>query len=213
MQSQNVIKEGCVESLEECVLAEQLGANRLELCADLAQDGLTPSKELIEVVQAKVNIPIKVMIRPRGGNFCYSAEELEQMKAEIEMCKELGVFGVVFGVTTPDDELDIDVIRELAQLSKPLDVCVHKAIDSVKSPLNDFKRLLNEVPEVDAVLTSGGEATAAIGASVLKEMNQLGGDKLKVVVAGKVSKENLSELQAAIGASEFHGKKIVGDLN
>ncbi len=212
MQSKILVKEGCVESIGECVLAEKLGANRLELCADLAQDGLTPSRELIEAVQAQVTIPIKVMIRPRGGDFHYSADEIAQMKSEIELCKELGVFGVVFGMTTADNVLDIELIRELAQLSKPMDVCVHKAIDSVKSPLDDFKRLLNEVPEVDAVLTSGGAPTAAEGASVLQQMNQLGGDQLKVVVAGKVSKENIEELCQTIGASEFHGKKIVGDL-
>ncbi|WP_320167729.1 copper homeostasis protein CutC [Mangrovibacterium marinum] len=212
MKSEILVREACVETVEECVLAEKKGANRLELCSDLANDGLSPSVELLEQVMLKVNIPIKAMVRPRAGGFLYSEEEIRQMEQEIAFFKAKGVYGVVFGMTTADNELDIAAIRRLAQAAKPMNVCVHKAIDGVKDPWADFQRLYREVPEVDAVLTSGGAQTAAEGAELLQQMTALGGDKLKVVVAGKVTSENIDELCRTIGASEYHGKKIVGEL-
>lgn len=212
MNSEILVREACVETVEECVLAEKRGANRLELCSDLANDGLTPSEELLDAVMAKVGIRIKAMVRPRAGGFLYSEEEIKQMEEEIAFFKAKGVYGVVFGITTADNDLDIPVIKRLAQLSKPMNVCVHKAIDSVNDTWADFQRLYNEVPEVDAVLTSGGAPTAAEGAEVLKKMTELGGEKLKVVVAGKVTNENIDELSKVIGSGEFHGKKIVGEL-
>ncbi|WP_163707297.1 copper homeostasis protein CutC [Mangrovibacterium lignilyticum] len=213
MKSGILVREACVESLSESVLAEKCGANRLELCADLASDGLTPSKELLKSVLETVNIPIKVMIRPRGGDFNYSDAELKQMEEEIAYCKTTGVLGVVFGITTDENELDIAKIKHLAQLAKPMNVTVHKAIDSVNDTWSDFQRLYNEVPEVDAVLTSGGEPTAKDGAALLRKMTELGGEKLKVVVAGKVTNENIEDLQKLIGSTEYHGKKIVGELH
>ncbi|MFV0378971.1 MAG: copper homeostasis protein CutC [Mangrovibacterium sp.] len=207
------VKEACVETLEEAILAEKRGANRLELCADLAEDGLTPSLELVDAVLNAVAIPVKVMVRPRGGDFCHSEEEVRLMEQSIAAFKERPVFGVVLGITTPANELDIARIKHLSALAKPLNVCVHKAIDGVKNPLADFKRLLNEVPDVNAVLTSGGKPTALEGAEVLKAMIDIGGSVLKVVVAGRVKNDNIDQLAELIGASEYHGRRIVGELS
>ena len=212
MRSGILVKEACVESLEEALRAEKYGANRLELCADLIHDGLTPSRELIGAVMARVNIPVKVMIRPGKGGFCYTQAEFRQMEEEIGYCKSAGVFGVVLGITTSQNDLNIPQIKQLAALAKPLNVCVHKAIDGVKDPWADFLRLLDEVPQVDAVLTSGACPTALEGAGLLKRMTQSAGDKLRVVVAGKVLAGNLEQLQQLIGATEYHGRRIVGEL-
>ena len=212
MNSKILVREACVENVAECVLAEKRGANRLELCSDLANDGLTPSEELLDEVMAQVDIRIKAMVRPRAGGFLYSEDEVKQMAEEIAFFKSKGVYGVVFGVTTAENNLDIPVIKRLAQLAKPMNVCVHKAIDTVNDTWADFQRLYNEVPEVDAVLTSGGEPTAKDGAALLRKMTELGGDKLKVVVAGKVTNDNIDELFDLIGSPEYHGKKIVGPL-
>jgi copper homeostasis protein len=212
MNSEILVREACVESVNEAVLAEQRGANRLELCSDLANDGLTPSEELVDDVMAQVDIQIKAMVRPRAGGFLYSEDEIKQMEEEIAFFKSKGVYGVVFGVTTANNDLDIPVIKRLAGLAKPMNVCIHKAIDAVKDPWADFQRLYNEVPEVDAVLTSGGAPTAAEGAALLRKMTGLGGNRLKVVVAGRVTNENIDALQQAVGSDEYHGKKIVGEL-
>ncbi|RKD90954.1 copper homeostasis protein CutC [Mangrovibacterium diazotrophicum] len=212
MSSKILVREACVETVAECVLAERRGANRLELCSDLANDGLTPSEELLDAVMAQVDIQIKAMVRPCAGGFLYTKDEIKQMEEEIAFFKSKGVYGVVFGVTTADNNLDIPVIKRLAELAKPMNVCVHKAIDSVNDTWADFQRLYHEVPEVDAVLTSGGEPTAKDGAALLRKMTELGGEKLKVVVAGKVTNDNIDELFELIGSPEYHGKKIVGPL-
>lgn len=207
----NIIIEGCVETLPECIMAEERGADRLELCADLAHDGLTPSKALIMEVGSKVNIPVKVMIRPRKGNFVYSEPEIKEMEESILFCKEAGVFGVVFGVLTPEHGLDIGRIEQLTALAKPLNVTIHKAIDDVVDPIGDLEKL-SRIPGVDAVLTSGKRPTALEGSDRLRQMIEIGGNKVKVIVAGKVSNENIDQLHQRIGAEEYHGRKIVGDL-
>ncbi|MEO1713654.1 MAG: copper homeostasis protein CutC, partial [Bacteroidota bacterium] len=112
--------EACVETLGECVLAQERGAQQLELCANLAEDGLTPSLELVNQVLQKVSIPVKVMVRPRGGNFVYSEQELVAMEAEIRAFRTLPVAGVVLGVLQGDRTLDLTATRRLAQLAAPL---------------------------------------------------------------------------------------------
>lgn len=125
----NFIKEACVENLEQAIHAEKMGADRIELCADLHLDGLTPSKELILKVKECLGIPCRVMVRPRAGDFIYSGAELAEMEATINFCKEAGVEGVVFGVLNKEKHLDMNAISRLAALAKPLKVVIHKAID------------------------------------------------------------------------------------
>lgn len=206
------IKEACVESLEQALMAEKLGADRIELCSRLDLDGLTPSAGLIESVVRNVRIPIRIMIRPRGGHFVYSQQEVEHMILSIETCKTVGVEGVVFGAMTNDDYLAIDVIDRLAQCAAPLKVTVHKAIDATIDPVVEFDRLylLNRI---DAVLTSGKGATALEGIEVLQKMLARGDQYPQVIVAGKVTNENLKQLHSKIQSRAYHGKKIVGDLS
>ncbi len=202
--------EACVETLGQCLQAEQNGANRVELCADLASDGLTPSNTLIQQVKEKLKIPIRVMIRPRPGDFVYSVSELEEMKRSIKVCKEIGVEGVVFGVCTKNDELDIKVLSSLVEESRPLKVTIHKAIDTCKDPLSEVQKL--KIIGVDAILTSGKAGTAREGAVLLKKMVEESGN-IEIVACGKVTNENLPEIDQLIGAPAYHGKKIVGNLD
>jgi len=137
----NFIKEACVESLEEAIIAGKLGADRIELCADLSKDGITPSRAVIESAKQQLKIPIRVMIRPREGDFVYSEVEFDGMKQDIEYCKQLGVEGVVFGILNKDKTLDVERIAALAALSKPLKVVIHKAIDETPDILKATKEL------------------------------------------------------------------------
>jgi len=203
------IKEACVETLEQCIRAEKNGADRIELCSDLANDGLTPSLELIKEVKKKINIPIRAMIRPRPGDFVYSSEELGVMRSSINDCVSLGVDGVVFGVCTIDDELDLRALAALSQASKPLKITIHKAIDVCKDPVAELARL-NDLG-VDAVLSSGKSITAKEGTSILRKMVEAAGH-IEIIACGKVTNENLPEIDRLIGAPAYHGKNIVGDL-
>ena len=202
-----MIKEACVESFEKSLEAQNNGANRIELCENLAVGGTTPSYGTVKVCLEKLNIPIFPMIRARGGNFVYSKEEIEIMKEDIKAFKDLGVKGVVFGFLTSDNKIDLELTKELVDLAYRMEVTFHKAIDEIVNPLDYIDDLVNI--GIKRILTSGGKATALEGKDLINEMIKKSNGRLKVVVAGKVRKENLNELSNLISANEFHGKLIV----
>lgn len=204
-----LIFEACVETLHDALAAEKNGANRIELCSALDLDGLTPSEELTRQCVSNLTIPVMAMVRPRGGDFIYSEDEIQQMGAEIEFFKQSGVAGVVFGLLTKDGEIDVKNTSRLARLAMPLEVTFHKAIDYSSNVLNSFQQL-NAIEGITRVLTSGGKDTAWNGRDVLKQMQDLPGRRIKIIAAGKVLPENREQIAAYTGAGELHGKRIVG---
>ncbi len=207
----DVLKEVCVDTPAQALRAQTQGAQRIELCARLDLDGLTPDPDFIRFALQNLNIPVHVMIRPRGGDFVYSPQEAQQMREAILLCKRLGAPGVVFGALRPDGSLDLPLIRELALLAKPMKVVIHKAIDQTPDPVQALEQLL-DLGAVDKVLTSGGAPTAREGAPVLQEMLGMAAGQLEIIVAGKVTNENLENLHQVFGAREYHGRRIVGDV-
>lgn len=206
-----MLKEVCVDTRQQALNAQAQGAHRIELCAHLDQDGLTPDIPFIRFALENLHIPVHVMIRPRGGDFVYSEAELNQMKTSIEFCKQAGVPGVVFGALQPDHTLHIPVITTLTQLAKPMKVVIHKAIDYTPDPVAALAQLL-EIEGIDSVLTSGGAATALEGQENLKKMLALAGDRLHIMVAGKVTQDNLGVIDELFHAREYHGKLLVGPV-
>lgn len=204
-----LIFESCVETLEDALIAERQGANRIELCSALDLDGLTPSQELTRQCLKKLTIPIMAMVRPRGGNFVYSEDELLQMEREIAFFKQLGVAGVVFGLLTGQGVVDLENTRLLAELASPLEVTFHKAIDYTGDVVESFQKL-NQIAGITRVLTSGGMDTAWSGREILKTMNNLPDRRIKIIAAGKVLPENRLQVAEYTGVSELHGKRIVG---
>ena len=202
-----MIKEACVESFEKALEAQSNGANRIELCENLVVGGTTPSYGTVKICLEKLNIPIFPMIRARGGNFVYSKDEIEIMKEDIKIFKELGVKGVVLGCLTSDNKIDLESTKELVDLAYPMEVTFHKAIDEILNPLVYIDDLVNI--GIKRILTSGGEVTALEGKDLINEMIKKSNGRLKIVVAGKVTKGNLNGLSNLISADEFHGKLIV----
>ena len=201
-----VILEACVGSYSEAVIAIKNGANRIELCENLYEGGTTPSYGTIKKIR-ELAIPSFVMIRPRGGNFVYSCDEIEIMKEDIKICKELGVLGVVFGVLTEDNKIDYKLLEELVTLAKPMSVTFHKAIDEIENPENEILNLAKL--GVDRILTSGKKATAHEGALLLNSLIKIAEDKIKIIVCGGVTKDNFNYINNLIPNTEYHGKKIV----
>lgn len=204
-------KEACVEGIDQALNAEKQGADRIELCAHLELDGLTPDFETIKSVYQACKIPIRVMIRPKDGGFIYSDAEFLEMKQSIKLCKELGVEGVVFGITTSDNRLDIERIKELVQVALPLKVTIHKAIDSVNNPLEELDKLL-KIEGIDAVLTSGKGKTWEEGEELLQKIVEKAGKKIEIIACGKVTNENIEVVHKRVRATAYHGKLIVGQL-
>lgn len=203
-----LIFEACVETLEDAMAAQKNGAHRIELCSDLAADGLTPSEELTLACIQNLQIPVMAMVRPRGGNFVHTEEEIQQMEAEIRFFKQSGVAGVVFGLLTEDGEIDVENTSRLAALAAPLEVTFHKAIDYSNDVLQSFQQL-NRISGITRVLTSGGKDTAWNGREILRQMQEMTGRKIKIIAAGKVLPENREQIAAFTGVGELHGKRIV----
>lgn len=202
-----MIREKCIGSFLEALEAQELGAERVELCDNLTEGGTTPSYGTIKMVVEKLNIPVFVIIRPRGGDFYYTPEEIEIMKEDIKICKELGVKGVVIGALNRDNTINYDVIKEMIDLAKPMSITFHKAIDELENPVTEVKKLANL--GVNRILTSGTKETALEGKNILREMIKEAGEDIIIIVAGKVTKDNLNEISNLIPAKEYHGKKIV----
>ena len=202
-----MIKEACVESFEKALEAQNNGADRIELCENLSVGGTTPSYGTVKICLEKLNIPIFPMIRARGGNFVYSKDEIEIMKEDIKIFKELGVKGVVLGCLTSDNKIDLELTKTLVNLAYPMEITFHKAIDEISNPLDYIEDLVNI--GIKRILTSGGKATALEGKDLINEMIKKSNGRLKIVVAGKVTKGNLNGLSNLISADEFHGKLIV----
>lgn len=205
-----MIREACVGSFTEGKKAETLGANRLELCDNLAVGGTTPSYGTILAAKNHLSIPSLVMIRPRGGDFVYDEIEMEMMLEDIKVCKEIGIAGVVFGVLTPDSELDMSKMKKLVELSKPMEITCHMAFDET----SNFSHTLEQLIElgIDRVLTKGSKTNALDGIETLKQLVKQAKGRIKIVAGGGVNEGNYEAVAMQTLVEELHGTKIVGAL-
>ena len=194
--------EICCDSLASARAAQQGGADRVELCGPLDTGGTTPSAGLIEAVCSVVSIPVHVLIRARSGDFCYSADELRVMAADVALAGRLGAAGVVIGALDPNGRVDRPGMARLLDAAGPLSVTFHRAIDVSADPLE----LAAELVElgVARVLTSGGQPTASAGAQTIAAMVRKCGDRLVLLAGSGVSAENAAALVNATGVAELH---------
>ncbi|MDE0966600.1 MAG: copper homeostasis protein CutC [Flavobacteriaceae bacterium] len=201
-----MILEVCANSYESALNAQKGGAQRIELCEDLAVGGLTPNFELSKKVISELNIPVFILIRPRDGDFNYSGEEFEQIKKDIIIFKELGCKGIVSGILTKkDNNIDISRTRELIELSKPLEFTFHRAFDEALSPIDALHQLIEL--KADRILTSGQAETAVKGLDLLKELINIAENKIIIMPGSGVNINNILEFKK-IGSKEIHGSFI-----
>ena len=197
-----MVLEVCVDSVEAALAAEAGGAQRVELCSDLIEGGITPSAGLIDAVRSALKISVFVMMRPRGGDFCYSADEFDVMTKDVAIAKSFGADGVVLGLLLPDGTIDVQRTRALVDSSRPMQVTFHRAIDLSTSVEESLEQVIET--GADRVLTSGGKPTALDGARVIAQMIERSRQRISVMVCGAVRKNNLREIAYATGAKEFH---------
>jgi copper homeostasis protein len=205
-----MILEACVENVTEALIAKERGADRIELCENLAVGGTTPSYGSIITCKKYLHIPVIVMIRPRGGNFVYSPPEVEAMLEDIRICLKAGADGIATGALTNSGEIDLPVLGRLIHEAGSMQVTFHKAIDETLDIEKEIQKLKNT--GIHRVLTSGGAPTAFEGSAMLKNLVHSTAGSLIIVTAGKVTADNLETLSRLIPSPEFHGRKIVGDL-
>jgi copper homeostasis protein len=191
-----------VETVEAAAAAERGGADRIELCADLSVGGVTPSVELLLATRKKILLPIFSMVRPRGGDFVYTAEEFRSMKRDIDVARELRMDGVVLGILTADNQVDIARTRQLVDLARPLPTTFHRAFDECP----DLEKALEDVILTGSacILSSGGAPTAAEGSATLRKLVQLAGDRIVILPGAGTNSVNIRKLARETHAREFH---------
>jgi len=187
--------EICTNSHVSAMNAEKAGADRIELCVELAVGGITPSYGLLKKVMNDSTILVNVLIRPRSGNFTYSDAEFEAMKLDIEICKELGCNGIVSGVLHKDFTIDLERTKALVELSKPLSFTFHRAFDWTIDPFEALEQLIDL--GVDRILSSGQETSATKGLSLLEQLQQQAGDRLVILPGGGINIETITQFKKA----------------
>jgi copper homeostasis protein len=197
-----VMIEVCVGDIESAIAADVGGADRIELCDNLAVGGTTPSAGTIAEVCRWVSIPVHVLIRPRGGDFVYSERELTVMRHDIEAAKALGAAGVVLGVLSAMATVDRDLTMALVSGARPLGVTFHRAVDQTPDPREAVDTLI--ALGVERVLTSGGCATALEGASSIAGLVSYAQDRITIVAGGRISADNLETIVRQAQVSELH---------
>jgi copper homeostasis protein len=202
-----ILFEACVDSFESSIIAEKSGADRIELCADLLEGGTTPSVGTVDLATKKLKIPVMVMIRPRAGDFCYSKNEFEEMKRDIELLKNYNAAGFVFGILKENGTVDKDRMSELIKLSRPLEVTCHRAFDMTRDPIEALEDLIKL--GVKRVLTSGQELTAHKGIRTIKKLVKLGGKKIIIMPGSGVDENNAAEIIYKCGVNEIHASARV----
>ena len=208
---QEFCKEVCVDNIKDAMRAVDLGANRIEYCSKLNEEGLTPNVEDVKYLLKNINIPIRIMIRPHSKSFNYSETDISVMLRDISTFKKIDIDGIVIGCLNKDDEIDLKKINMFIEKARPLKVIFHKAIDITSDPLKSLKNLI-KYSNINGVLTSGGFKKAEDGVKLLKKMLDICPINFELIIAGKITLENINKINQKLSAKFYHGKKIVGVL-
>jgi copper homeostasis protein len=197
-----VLLEVCVDSVESAIASEKGGAQRIELCSDLTEGGITPSAGMIAMTRKRVSIALHVLIRPRAGDFNYSDQEFEVIKRDILLAKQLGANGVALGVLDPKGNIDVARTRELVSIARPMAVTFHRAFDVTRDLLTALEDVIST--NADRVLTSGGAETAEKGADTLARLHEAAKGRIEIMAAGNIREHNVRNVLEQTGVREIH---------
>ena len=194
--------EICVGSVVSAINAQAGGADRIELCDNLFEGGTTPSYGAIKLCAEKLSLGVMVIIRPRGGDFLYNADEFEVMREDVKMARDLGVQGVVIGALQADGHVDVDMCKRLVDVAGDLDITFHRAFDMTI----DWQKALEDVIDIGCsrLLTSGQEVSAFEGAERIVQMIKLADDRLTILPGGGINARNMQKIIEMTGVSELH---------
>ena len=197
----NYVVECCSNSIKSALQGILGGANRIEFCSNIEAGGITPSREDISLLIKKIDIPIRVLIRPRAGNFIYSEEETKRMISDIKFCKTIGCEGVVIGVLTKNKNINIQRTKRLIKIARPMHVTFHRAFDQG----NNLRQNLEDViaSGCDTLLTSGQEKNVKRGLNNLMALIKLANNRITILSGGGVNYKNAQDLYK-VGIRNFH---------
>ena len=193
-------------NLESCRLAQEAGATRIELCSSAAEGGTTPSYGCISNARRLLHIPLFPMIRPRGGDFVYSADEFTAMAEDIMVCRRLGCDGVVLGLLQADGRIDKERTNRLVEMAYPMEVTFHRAFDRCINPLEALEDIIEA--GCDRLLTSGQQATAEEGIDLISRLAKQAAGRIIIMPGSGVRNDNIQSLAETTGLTEFHSSAL-----
>lgn len=182
--------------------AQKGGAGRVELCDNPSEGGTTPSFGVMEIVRQALSIDVYAMIRPRGGDFVYSAYEYHAMKRDIEMCKRASLDGVVLGILRPEGTIDRERCRRLIEAARPMKVTCHRAFDFTRDAYEALQDCV--VAGFDRILTSGRQPTAEVGMDLIKELVIRSAGKISIMAGVGINESNVIPVIKSTGVNEIH---------
>lgn len=194
--------EICANSVLSCIAAQDGGADRVELCAGIPEGGTTPSAGMIRSARESIDIALNVIIRPRGGDFLYSDEEVGEMLYDIALAKDYGADGLVFGALTPDGDIDMETMARLMQAAGDTPVTFHRAFDHARDPFDALEKIKGL--GCRRILTSGQKATAELGIGMLSRLVDRSGGQIIIMPGCGVNASNIAHIAAGTSAHEFH---------
>jgi copper homeostasis protein len=202
MAKSGILVEICCGSLDDALEAERGGADRVELCSALFLGGLTPSFGTIVEAKTRLKIPVVVMIRPRGGGFCYTQPEMAVMERDTMLACEQGADGIVFGILNADGTIDVERCRRIRKLIGHRQAVFHRAFDVTP----DAFRALDQLVEMGftRILTSGQEDTVPEGVPLIKRLIEYAGDRIEVLPGGGIKLTSLRQVVEATGSKQVH---------
>lgn len=206
--SNKLVLEVCAFAIQSCIIAERVGAARVELCDNPVEGGTCPSYGTIKRVRGKVSIDLYPILRPRSGNYFYDDEEFAIVREDIQVCKEIGCDGISVGVQKMDGTLDVERMRRVVEWAYPMGVTCNRAFDAVPDAYKALEELID--CGCERVLTSGQKSAAPDATEVLAKLVQQAGGRISVMPGAGVRSTNLEKL-IATGAYEFHtsARKVV----
>ena len=201
--------EICVDNVESAIIAQDAGADRVELCNNLPEGGTTPGYGTISYARKNIDILLHILIRPRGGDFLYTGLEYDIMRRDIEICGECGADGVVLGILKSDGEIDVERTANLAELARPMSVTFHRAFDMCADPEKGLEDVITT--GANRLLTSGQKNRAEEGTELINQLILQADARIIIMPGSGINESNIASIASNTGAEEFHltGRKVM----
>lgn len=201
--------EVCADSVKSAIAAQEGGADRIELCSGLAIGGLSPSPAMFREVKRNTDIKVRVLLRPRFGDFCYDEYEFRTIRDEVEQFRDLGADGVVIGILKPEGTLNMEQMAELVKAAGGIGVTMHRAFDVCRDPFEALEQCVSL--GIDTILTSGQKSSAWEGRELLSRLAERAAGRLDILAGAGIGPDVIGELAACTGVKAFHmsGKKVI----